>query len=243
MSNHYFFCPFDQGALEAVICDPDEVQHLSKVLRLKIGDPVALINGQGGYAQGHLSNTTPTTARIILENVSFVADTATFKVTLACAIPKKAKFETIIEKCTELGVHRIIPMITHRTEIDLKEDQAHKKMERFTRVIVNAAKQSGRLWFPKLEPLTHFDQAIKAACRPGVQVLIPWLEGERVLLSEILLNPASNEFIVFIGPEGDFTQNEVDQAVNLGAVPVSLGPNVLKVDTAAIAVVSRIIYA
>jgi 16S rRNA (uracil1498-N3)-methyltransferase len=243
MPGHRFFCKFDTNTTEAVISDQDELQHLSKVLRLKTGDPVELINGCGGLSEGLIQNISKVSAAITLTKKSFNTDKSPFKVTLACAIPKRSKFETIIEKCTELGVDRIIPLITQRTEIDRHEERLDKKVERFKRVALNAAKQSKRLWFPELTEPMSFHDAITMEQSSEAKIFIPWLEGDRPLLSKALNDAGTaKKIIFFIGPEGDFTNEEIDQAKEIGAIPVSLGPNVLKVDTAAMLVTATKIW-
>ncbi len=236
MAKHRFFCPFGHEEREVMLCDPDELQHLSKVLRLKVGDQVELINGCGGMASGCLKDIARSAACIIINEASFTSKSDPLKVTLACAIPKKAKFETIIEKCTELGVDRIIPLITERTEVDLTHDRIGKKSERYERVALNAAKQSRRLWFPQIDAPMDFNEAIKTLSSTRAKLLIPWLEGKRLPLMEAMADSPDGEVVFLIGPEGDFTKAEVDMAIDLGAIPVTLGINVLKVDTAAIAV-------
>jgi len=158
--------------------------------------------------------------------------------TLACAIPKKAKFETIIEKCTELGVDRIIPMITERTEFRLDNDRQDKKQKRYTAVAINAAKQCKRSVLPTVDPVTRFKDLL-AKLTPGDAPFIPCLAGERVnLLKAFELKKGQQQVIFFIGPEGDFTDQELQSAVKAGCIPVTLGPNTLKVDTAAITAIA-----
>ena len=239
MSGHRFFTPFQRTDQKVILKDADEFKHLTKVLRLKKGDDVELINGQGGLARGIIEEIKKDSVVIGLHEVSFIPQRAGVVITLACAIPKRAKFETIIEKCTELGVDRIIPLITERTEFLLEGERADKRTERFRRVAVNAAKQCKRSWFPDITAPVLFKQAIEALSGQDVAFFIPWLEGERFPLSQALAQRSQMKgFVFFIGPEGDFTPEEVQLALKAGALPVSLGENVLKVDTAAMAVVA-----
>jgi 16S rRNA (uracil1498-N3)-methyltransferase len=239
MPGHCFFTPFHKTDQKVTLDDQDEFQHLSKVLRLKEGAPIELINGEGYLARGVVQELKKSSAVIVLHEVSFISRISGVRITLACAIPKKAKFETIIEKCTELGVDRIVPLITERTEFVLDGEKADKKGERFGRVAMNAAKQCKRLWFPEISAPTLFAQALKGLSVGGAGLFIPWLEGERISLGQALAQKAqAKDLVFFIGPEGDFTADEIQLAREAGAVPVSLGENVLKVDTAAMAVVA-----
>jgi 16S rRNA (uracil1498-N3)-methyltransferase len=239
MPGHRFFTSFQKTDQSVVLKDADEFQHLTKVLRLKKGDEIELINGQGGLAKGCVGDIGKTSAVISLQEVSFMPRPAGVRITLACAIPKRSKFETIIEKCTELGVDRIVPLLTERTEFIADGERADKKLERFSRVAMNAAKQCKRLWFPKIVAPVAFSQAVKDMALSEAALFIPWLEGERMPLSQAFAQKTkAKEFVFFIGPEGDFTPDEVRLALKAGAVPVSLGENVLKVDTASMAVVA-----
>ncbi|MEI8011913.1 MAG: RsmE family RNA methyltransferase [Candidatus Omnitrophota bacterium] len=234
-----FFYSFSDGDKVVCLDDPDEFFHLASVLRLKSGDAVEIVNGRGCLAAATLREVSRSSAILDMGVVSVVPMKSFPVLTLACAVPKKAKFETIIEKCTELGVDRIVPLLTARTENDIRGEKAGNKLARYRKVVLNAAKQCRRLWFPEIMAPVGFPKALTMLSGSRKALCIPWLEGSRVPLSSVLTSfPDIDEIIFFIGPEGDFTPAEVAEAVRLGAVPVTLGENVLKVDTAAIAVVS-----
>ncbi len=237
MPGHRFFSPFNSNDPEIFIRDQEELAHLSKVLRLKAGDPLEVVNGQGSLVSGQLLSVDRSSAVVAVSRTVFVPQPSSCVITLACAIPKKSKFEMIIEKCTELGVDNIVPLVTARTEGFSGSARIEKKSERLSRVVMNAAKQSRRLWFPVISQPLNFEEALKGFSKPDVGLFIPWLEGDRVPLPLAIRRCAAKELVFLIGPEGDFTPDEVGLAVKAGAVPVSLGANVLKVDTAAILVV------
>ncbi len=160
------------------------------------------------------------------------------KIILACAPPKKGKFEFIIEKCTELGVDEIIPLKTKRTQVIFSADRMRVKLSRFEAVAVNAAKQSQRTKVPHIYPMTSLPQVLKTLDPDGVH-LFPSLHNHPKSIAEVLLKVDKQKSVtLFIGPEGDFTPDELDLAIQHGCVPVSLGDTVLKVETAAIAAVA-----
>ena len=160
------------------------------------------------------------------------------KIILACAPPKKGKFEFIIEKCTELGVDEIIPLKTKRTEVIFREDRMRVKLSRFEAVAVNAAKQSKRTKVPHIYPMTSLPQVLQTLDPDGVH-LFPSLHNHPKHIADVLLKADKQKSVtMFIGPEGDFTPDELDLAIKHGCVPVSLGDTVLKVETAAIAAVA-----
>ena len=162
------------------------------------------------------------------------------KIILACAPPKKGKFEFIIEKCTELGIDEIIPLKTKRTEVVFKDDKMAGKLSRFEAVAVNAAKQSKRAKVPHIYPMKSLPQVLQTLDPKGVH-LFPSLHNHSKHITDVLLKADKQRPVtIFIGPEGDFTPDEVELAIKHGCVPVSLGDTVLKVETAAIAVVALV---
>lgn len=220
----------------------DEIHHVLNVLKLKPGETIGLFNGKGREAQGRLLHADRKKLSI---QILCVQDHARNRplISLACAIPKKAKFETIIEKTTELGVDEIIPLITQRTEVRYTEEQAANKTERFNSVAVNAAKQCRRTVIPRIYPPEKLSKFFEKICPPqGLAsiIYIPCLRGLRLeLIQAFPPGPVfPQRFIFLIGPEGDFTPGEIEGAVKNGSIPVSLGPTTLKVDTAAISVVA-----
>jgi 16S rRNA (uracil1498-N3)-methyltransferase len=234
---HRFHCPnTDFSSPRITIQNSAELHHLKNVLRLKKGDKIEIFDGKGLEILGLIENMTETSAVIGVVGRRQEEGGAT-RIILACAIPKKAKFEFIIEKATELGVDEIIPMQTARTEVIVQGERKDKKNARYQAVAVNAAKQSGRSVVPKIAPVTLFKEVIAEAGEDAVK-LLPCLVGERWPLSVALEGSKNKRILVLIGPEGDFTPQEVDAALKAGFIPVSLGETTLKVDTAAIAVVA-----
>ncbi len=239
MPGHRFFQDFLPTDKKIVLSDADEIAHLSRVLRLAAGDAVEIINGRGVLANGTIEDVGKGSVTVMVREIITAPRSAAPTLTLACAIPKKAKFETIIEKCTELGVDRMVPLTTERGDVVVDEGGAARKLARFTRVVMNAAKQCKRLWIPEITPVMDLSGALAKLAGPGVKMFIPWLEGPRISFQDALVQAEGASVIVFfIGPEGDFAPQEIAAAVAAGAVPVSLGDNVLKVDTAAIAVIA-----
>lgn len=220
------------------ITDFKEIHHLSTVLRLKKGSEISIFNGQGEEVLAKVENLTAQSVQLTILSPVKKSSGNTITVTLACAIPKKAKFETIIEKCTELGVDRIIPVMTQRTEVRLSEERGDKKQKRYETVAINAAKQSQRSILPVVDVPTAFNDVLKQLTATDA-AFIPCLNGERKnILDAFKLKPGQTNTIFFIGPEGDFTDQELQDALVAGCIPVTLGPHVLKVDTAAICAVA-----
>ncbi|MCB9771990.1 MAG: 16S rRNA (uracil(1498)-N(3))-methyltransferase [Candidatus Omnitrophica bacterium] len=236
---HRFISPnADLHTKTLTITDIKEIHHLTNVLRLQKGDEIAIFNGRGEEALARIENLSPKNIQIVLTSAIKKSANNRITLTLACAIPKKAKFETIIEKCTELGVDRIIPVLTERTEVRLSEERQEKKRKRYETVAINAAKQCQRNILPIIDLPSNFNDILKKIT-PQTAAFIPCLSGERKnLVDTMKLNSEQFNIIFFIGPEGDFTTKELKAALSAGCIPVTLGPNVLKVDTAAIATIA-----
>ena len=227
---------FDQKQL--TITNSDEIHHIKDVLRLKKGSLVQIFNGQHQEADVEIDAFTAEGLKVLVKSVR-KAEIKKMKIVLACAPPKKDKFEWIIEKCTELGVDEIIPLKTKRSEVFFTESKMAGKLARFQKVTVNAAKQSKRLDLPLIHPMTELSKVLKNLDPKGLH-LFPSLNGHPLHIKDVLplASHDPSTITIFIGPEGDFTAQEVEQAIAAGCKAVSLGNTVLKVETAAIAAVS-----
>ncbi|MDD5669952.1 MAG: RsmE family RNA methyltransferase [Candidatus Omnitrophica bacterium] len=232
---HRIFYPVSKKLTESVsIADPGIIHYIKDVLRLKPEDILALFDGGGHEYLCLIEKIEKSCVDVrILEKKSAPASLRPF-VAVACAIPKNTKIEDIIDKLTQLGVGRIIPMITDRVIVKLNEQKKAHKFVRWQKIAVAASRQSGRMVLPVIDPARTFDEVI-AESSVFSQRFIPTLEGERKNVSEIKVSP-SESALFLIGPEGDFSPSEIISARKSGFIPVSLGGLVLRVDTAAIAV-------
>ena len=235
---HRFYCPqSDFSGKTVFITDKNELHHLRTVLRLKKNDTVQLFDGKGKEASGTLYAITPQKAEVRILSVRSITHIKPLLI-LACALPKKSKFELIVEKATELGVDEIIPLKTARTEILIEGARMANKISRFNSVAANAAKQSKRSTIPNIYPALDFETALKRLTKRS-SVIIPSLEEKDTDLVSALQQLKSPDAVSFlIGPEGDFTPVEYALARDSGCVPVTLGKTVLKVETAALCALS-----
>lgn len=218
------------------ICDKEELHHILNVLRLKRGDALYVFDGVKEY-ECAISEATKEKLAATIIKIKKMKKSPALNITLACAIPKKAKMDYIIEKCTELGVDKIIPLITERTIVKLAKEKADVKLKRWQKIAQEASKQSGRIGFPTVEQVSKFKDIINRV-RDYDLALIPNLESGNKNLNEVFSKFSGKSIIIFIGPEGDFTEREIELAQKSGCLGISLGGLVLKVDTAAIAVAS-----
>ena len=238
--NRFFVEKRNIGKEAIKITDSDDVHHIARVLRLRPGEEVFVSDGEGRGYITEIEKIDKNSVVLKIKDAQKRRQKSESKiiVTLACAIPKNARFarfEDIVDKATQLGVSEIIPLLTERT---LMEGCAFdKKRERFKRVIIAAAKQSGALFLPELREATPFKDLISRLGQYELR-LLPNLSDRSHTLREVVSGFTGKRILVLIGPEGDFTKHEIEVALRSGCVGVSLGDSVLRVDTAAISVMS-----
>lgn len=237
---HCFFSELTDHSTQISINDPLELHHMINVLHQSQGESISLFNGKGLKATGEIISVKK--KKSITVQITHFQHTEEFKpsIILACAIPKKGRMDLIIEKCTELGVSQIFPLITERTEVLPKKQQLQNKTHRFEAIALSAAKQSRQSWIPKIHPPTSLNDYFNLLL-PETKRIIPSLENIAQPIENSLSLISSPKIIhVLIGPEGDFTPNEYQQAYQYQFKPVKLGSSILRVETAAIATISFI---
>lgn len=249
---HRLSCRFSDIIVDKiVIYDQEQHHHLKNVLRLKTGEKVMAFDENGNLYACVIAGLKDKISLDIINRVP-VAKKSGIKLTLACAIPKKSRFDDIVDKLVQLGVHRIIPLKTERVIVKLDKHKSSLRLERWKKIILSASKQSQRSDLTVIDPVKSLKEVITASAEFDLR-LIPYLEGERKSLKDVLdkffrdgvmLNGHKNRtvpnMIVLIGPEGDFSGQEVSLAKAAGFIPITLGDLVLRVDSAAIAVASFI---
>jgi 16S rRNA (uracil1498-N3)-methyltransferase len=233
--HRFFINPIDPKHDHALL-SVDQAKHAYKVLRLKNNDPVVLLDGQGNKYNGYLEHIDKKTGIVKVKNHLHEKKQKP-AVTLAAAIPKQSKFEAIVDKATQLGVDTIIPVITERTVVKTYKD----KTERWQKVAVEACKQCGCSYLPKVGPIHDFEQIAKNASKFDLAVIAA-LDVKTVPLKKVLSGKKPGDCLVMIGPEGDFTEQEVNLAKLNKTAVVSLGKNVLRCETAVTMILSVINY-
>lgn len=216
-----------------LLSDAGRVHHLRDVLRLAVGDEITMFD-DGGHECLCVIVRFSEKGVTLSVRARQPGELRKAKLTVACALPKKGMDE-VVDKLTQLGVDTIIPMRTARVVVRLSEAVAAGRRERWKRLAQAAAEQSQRSSVPEIGPVTDLGRVILQAGGFDLK-LMPTLSGDRKALGEVLGDTRPGRVLVLIGPEGDFTDEEVGGAREAGFLPVSLGPQVLRVDTAAIAV-------
>jgi len=252
----YFFtpdqmCNGSQGM--QIIVSGETAHHMRNVLRMQAGDKVTLCDGNGtdyiallvGFDKGGKSqlvnpkdrrNKNPDAIFRIMESYPCETEPRT-KVTLYQGMPKGDKMELIIQKCVELGITKIVPVITSCTVARAKD--CEKKTSRYLRVAESAAGQSMRGIIPTVCETLSFENALEI-CAEGL-MLVAYEEEKIAALKSVLEANNTGAVNIWIGPEGGFTTEEVEALKSRGAISVSLGARILRTETAAIATVAQVI--
>ena len=242
MSGHRFYIPPDAWNPDALALTGSEAHHARNVLRLNAGSRVVVFNGTGHEI----------TAEVVEVNGSALqlrklheAQTPPLRcrITLAQAIPKGKHMDLIVQKAVEIGASEIVPLISDRTIVRLADEERAQKQGKWQTVAIEAAKQCGQNWLPRVAEPQTVSQFFAGRPRHELQ-LIASLQPEAKHLKSVLHDfpgrPADVLFLV--GPEGDFTPAELSLARTNGCVPITLGPIVLRVETAAIYCLSVLSY-
>lgn len=234
-----FYIPPYAWNPDRLVLDREEAHHATDVLRMQVGDRATVFNGEGVEAEVEFAKIGKQGTE--LKKISLHKTPALkSKIVLAQAIPKGKNMELIIEKAVELGVNRIVPMVSERTIVRGDENDAVRKQQKWQRVAVEACKQCGQNWLPKVEipvaPKAFFDRGEKFEL-----MLIASLQNDARPLKEMLTEFGAKRprsVLVLIGPEGDFTPAETSLAKSAGCRSLTLGPIILRTETAAIYSVS-----
>ncbi|MBM3245838.1 MAG: 16S rRNA (uracil(1498)-N(3))-methyltransferase [Candidatus Omnitrophica bacterium] len=235
-----FFCPYKNIARDKIIItDKQQGRHIRDVLRLKAGDAVVIFDDKSNEYDCRIIRILPTVVLSIQKRHLALKGQRGLYLAVACAIPKKSKMDDIVDKLTQLGVDRIIPLETERVIIRLDKHKKMLRQKRWEKIAVSASEQSQR----KSVPIIGDIQDLKTALAGSVDFdlkLIAALTSDFRPLKEVLGRSRPKDILIFIGPEGDFSPAEVALARQAGCIPVSLGELVLRVETAALAAASFI---
>lgn len=243
---HRFYLPPGESKTGPLTLAGREAHHALHVLRVRPGDQVTILDGAGREMVCAVENFDRDKLQLaVLKTKTIPAPPC--PITLLQAVPKGKIIESIIQKATELGAARIVPLLTERVVMDLDEKHAGRKAEKWQQVAIEAIKQCGTAWLPRVEaPMTpaEFLERNEAFELPLVASLQSGAQHPRNFFQQFAAQHGRKpkSACIWIGPEGDFTPQEVEAITSAGALPVTLGKLVLRVETAAIYCLSFLNY-
>ena len=220
-----------------------EMQHIDRVLRLAAGDEVTILDGLGGVFLARISGKNKDTVFCDIIEVGLPDNEPPVNITLVQGLPKADKMELVVQKGTELGLACLIPLQCHRSIVKLDAKKAAQRQERWQRIAMEAAKQCRRAKYPLVDKVMNWEEVLNSLPKQAL-ALLPWEEeaGRGIKSLRGYCDVPPTEIYVFIGPEGGFTEAEVLRTQEYGVIPVSLGPRILRTETAGLAVLSMLMY-
>ena len=243
---HRFYIEPGSGHSQLLELSEREMHHATRVLRLRGGETVVCLDGAGGEYQCQVESVRKNSAQLKVLSKREVAPLP-YQLTLVQAIARGKTMETIIQKATELGAFRVIPVMAERSVMQLEEESSEAKVEKWNWIAMDAIKQCGSAWLPKIEKPLKLPSFLAAKPEAELSLLASLHEDAqhpRAILEKFKAkeNRTPTSAMVFVGPEGDFSPNELGSIRAAGALPITLGPLVLRSDTAAIYCLSVLGY-
>ncbi|MEO6455173.1 MAG: RsmE family RNA methyltransferase [Ginsengibacter sp.] len=225
MSFPLFYIEEFKPGSSSLILNEDTSKHVTQVLRMQKGEKLQLTNGKGKIITTEIISENKKAAEVKVISTSDIAH-QTSHITIAISLLKNStRFEWFLEKATEIGVSAIIPIICKRTE------KQHFRHQRMKAILISAMLQSQQAWSPSLSEPVKFKEVIAQSSQQQKYIAHCIDEDKKHLRNEVLL---AGEHLILIGPEGDFTKDEVDEALQNNFIPVSLGSTRLRTETAGI---------
>ncbi|MBN2226566.1 MAG: 16S rRNA (uracil(1498)-N(3))-methyltransferase [candidate division Zixibacteria bacterium] len=241
MMSVFYVLP-DRVGTEAILIDGQEAHHLQKVMRMKKGEPIMVVDGIGNAFRCEIEKLEKkvVTAKILTRSRNFGEPLT--RVTLAAGLSVGYKFDDVIQRATELGVARFVPLITEKSKVKIEDEKKAKaKVNRWNKVAVASIKQCGRAYLPAIETPVTLTRFLETHEDLGRVLLFDPNSGG-VAVQQLELTRENGGLTVLIGPESGFSRAEVDLACVRGAQIVSLGGRILRTENAAPTALAVIMY-
>lgn len=214
---------------------PDEAaRHVAQVLRMRVGEPLVLFNGEGGEYQATITATGRRDVAVSIDSFDPVDRESRLDITLVQCVSKGERMDYTVQKAVELGVSRILPLLSERSVVKLDAERWDKKLEHWRGIAASACEQSGRTRLPEVAPVQKLDAWLATSASALRLVLAP---TESVSLNAL---PPATSIALLIGPEGGLSDNEIAAARQAGCVGIGLGPRVLRTETAGVAALAAL---
>ncbi|HYA85721.1 MAG TPA: 16S rRNA (uracil(1498)-N(3))-methyltransferase [Nitrospirota bacterium] len=235
-----FFISAGQVSGGSIIVAGEDVHHIAMVMRMRAGDKLMLCDGKGTEYTVKIVDVGRSDVKTEIVSRS-EKELPNLRITLGQGLPKADKMDFIVQKATELGVSSIVPIVTARTIVKIKDEG--KRIVRWQKIAREAAMQSNRIDIPQIGGIRKFSDFIENLDSGSRQLLLmPWEEGTEPIKNILRQKPEAQDIVILIGPEGGYSSAEATAARDKGFRLVSLGPNILRTETAAMAVLSMICY-
>lgn len=243
---HRFFVSSGQidNTNGTIMIKDNDVKHIKKVLRLKKGQEIEICDGEGTDYRVYIDTIDDEKVNTIIEKIYPSRGETNIKITLYQGLPKSLNMNIIIQKCTELGIHAIVPITSNRTIVKIENPKVEfKKLKRWQRIAYEAAKQSKRGRIPHIGKVRDI-QSIWEELQDNDLNIIAYENENTKGLKQILNNhsTAIKKVGIIIGPEGGFEEQEIEKAKANGVLSITLGPRILRTETAGFAALTILMY-
>ncbi|MRR30609.1 16S rRNA (uracil(1498)-N(3))-methyltransferase, partial [bacterium] len=238
---HRFFIPAELFTSSEIILPRETSQQISRVLRLKTGSEIVLLDDRGYEYPSRLSEVSESHCTALILTKQEDPGEPVTRITMLIGLTQREKFELILQKCTEIGVTTFVPMVTTRTLIQ-KTSDVDDKTSRWKKILQEAAEQSHRGRIPVLSPALKYADALARSKAEDSLKLILWEDEANHSIKQQLREFKGKQVSLIIGPEGGLTAVEVELAKASGYIPVSLGKRILRMETAAIHTAGVVLY-
>src|SRR5262245_31672762 len=236
MQRHRFYAPLSSFTETSVRLDADEAHHLTRVMRLGAGARVFVFDGEGAEYECEVARVAKHEVDLNLLRPLDDAVESSLRLTLAQALIKGDKPDWVIQKATELGVTRVVPLVTDHSDVKRAEEHAGRRMQRWRRISLEALKQCGRRRLVEICEPAPFDDFCGSTAQNACLI---FSERGGVSLADVSANLRDiDQLSLFVASEGGWSDRELLKAASCGFTPVSLGSRILRTETAAIAAVS-----
>ena len=223
------------------IIEGEDVKHISKVLRCKVGEKLEICDKDNSEYVCEITEINKNQVDLNILEKNEIKRESDLKVKLYQGLPKSTKMEFILQKLTEVGVDEIILVSTKRSVVKVDDKKEGKKLERWERIIYEAAKQSKRGKIPTLRGVLSFDEALEDMKNNDMNIC-PYENEKTVSIKSAIRGSDINNIGIFVGPEGGFEEEEIQTLQDIDSKVVSLGPRILRTETASVVASSIVLY-
>lgn len=223
------------------IIEGEDVKHISKVLRCRVGEELEICDNDNNEYICEITNIDKSEVQLNIIDKVDIKRESDLKIKVYQGLPKGPKMEMILQKLTEVGVDEIILVQTKRTVVKVEDKKEDKKIERWERIIYEAAKQSKRGKIPKLRGILSFKEALSDMGKNDLNIA-PYENERTKSIKQAIKGQDINNIGIFVGPEGGFEDTEIKDIEDIGGQSVSLGPRILRTETASLVASSIVLY-
>lgn len=224
-----------------IITNHDDIHHISKVMRFCTGTELICVDGLGNDYVAKITQITKNEVTCDIIKIHPSQGEPLTKIILAQSLPKGERWNWVLQKGTELGVTQFLPFISERTVVKIDEKKAEKKRDRWQRIVKEAAEQSARGIIPEVSsPRTWKD--LLSVIKEQAHAWIAYENGGKPLNACLQPLEGKQAILLIVGPEGGFSATEIEEAVQAGATPITLGSRILRTETASLVALSCVLY-